>query len=339
MEQKQLQLFHQTELDKIENISTKSVQSVSKVMPISSHYHQEARIIFSPNDVFEFVKTIPDQSVNLVITSPPYNIGKEYEKSANLSDYLQLQEALISELVRVLKENGSLCWQVGNYVQKGELFPLDLYFYPIFKERFNLKLRNRIIWYFGHGLHNSKRFSGRYETVLWLTKNDDYTFNLDPVRIPSKYPGKRHYKGQKKGQPSGNPQGKNPSDVWEIITEEWETGLMNIPNVKSNHCEKTEHPCQFPVELIERFVLALTNEDDTIFDPFAGVGSSLIAGIKHNRRVIGTEKEPKYYHLATQRIYDYQQGILPIRPLGKPVYQPTGKEKISQIPQEWQQIN
>lgn len=323
MEKTQLQLFANSNLSETKNIY------------ICEKYDPNERVIFCNDDVFNFIKNIPDRSVKLIITSPPYNIGKEYENSTNLTDYLKLQEKLIEQLVRILQDDGSLCWQVGNYVKKGEVFPLDLYFYPIFKDKFNLKLRNRIIWYFGHGLHTSKRFSGRYETVLWFTKSDNYTFNLDPVRIPAKYPGKRHYKGAKKGQISGNPQGKNPSDIWEIIAQEWETGLMNIPNVKSNHCEKTDHPCQFPIELIERFVLALTEENDTIFDPFAGVASSLIAGIKHNRQVIGTEKEEKYYLIAKQRIDDYNKGILKIRPLGKVVYQPTGNEKIVQIPDEW----
>lgn len=118
----------------------------------------------------------------------------------------------------MLKSTGSICWQVGNYVEQGEVFPLDIFYYSLFKKQ-GLYLRNRIIWHFEHGLHASKRFSGRYETLLWFTKSKEYTFNLDSVRVPSKYPGKRHYKGEKKGQPSSNPRGKNPSDVWQIARE------------------------------------------------------------------------------------------------------------------------
>lgn len=151
--------------------------------------------------------------------------------------------------MRILKPQGSICWQVGNYVDNGEIIPLDVILYPIFS-RLGLQLRNRIVWHFGHGLHASKRFSGRYEVILWFTKGHDYVFNLDAVRVPQKYPQKKHFKGPKKGELSGNPLGKNPGDIWEI------------PNVKANHVEKTIHPCQFPVELIERLVLALTNEDD-----------------------------------------------------------------------------
>lgn len=180
-----------------------------------------------------------ENKFDLIITSPPYNVGKEYEVKISIEKYLQTQENIIEQLVRVLSNKGSICWQVGNYVEKGEIFPLDIYYYQIFKQ-FKLKLRNRIIWHFGHGLHASKRFSGRYETILWFTKTDNYIFNLDNVRVPSKYPGKLHFKGPKKGLPSGNPKGKNPSDIWEIVSNDWEEELWNIPNVKSNHPEKTK---------------------------------------------------------------------------------------------------
>ena len=114
---------------------------------------------------------------------------------------------------------------MGNYVNKGEIVPLDIALYPVFQE-LGLKMRNRIIWRFDHGLHCSKRFSGRYESINWFTKSDRYTFHLDPVRVPQKYPGKKYFKGPKVGQLSCNPLGKNPGDVWDI------------PNVKYNHVEK-----------------------------------------------------------------------------------------------------
>jgi len=276
--------------------------------------------------------------VNLCLlsyTSPPYNIGKIYESKTSIDVYLESQANIIQELKRILKDDGSICWQVGNFVQDGEVYPLDILYYPIFKE-LGFYLRNRIIWYFGHGLHASKRFSGRYETILWFTKSKEYKFNLDPVRVPSKYPGKRHFKGSKVGQPSGNPLGKNPSDIWELMVKEWDELLWNIPNVKSNHPEKTIHPCQYPIELVERCVLAMTDVGDWVFDPYAGVGSSLIAALMHSRRAIGSEKEESYVEIARDRIKRYWDGSLKIRPLGKPVYQPSGREKVAQVPDEWQ---
>jgi adenine-specific DNA-methyltransferase len=269
----------------------------------------DARIVVHPGDCIEFLKTIPDGSVQLVVTSPPYNLGKEYEKRLHLNAYLDQQATVIRECFRILDNRGSICWQVGNYVERGYIVPLDTILYPVFRD-LGLQLRNRMIWHFEHGLHCSKRFSGRYETILWFTKSDEYLFNLDPVRVPQKYPGKKHFKGPRAGTYSGNPLGKNPGDVW------------LIPNVKANHVEKTEHPCQFPVELIERLVLALTGPRDWVFDPFLGTGTTAIAAIRHNRRAMGSEIVDKYVRIARTRISDELEGTLRTRPMGRPVFDP-----------------
>lgn len=285
-------------------------------------------------DSLKNLKELEDSKFKLIITSPPYNVGKEYEKKTSIEEYLEDQNEIIEELIRVLHPEGSICWQVGNYINQGEVFPLDIFYYNIFKAK-KLKLRNRIIWHFGHGLHSSKRFSGRYETILWFTKSDKYTFNLDDVRIPSKYPGKKYFKGPKKGQYSGNPNGKNPSDIWEIVLNDWENEIWNIPNVKANHVEKTEHPCQYPIELVERCVLALTDKNDWVLDPFAGVGSTALASIKNGRNVIGIERVKKYKEIAVKRIIELQKGILRIRPVEKPIYDHT-QSKLSQVPIEFE---
>ena len=302
---------------------------------IADAYAESAEIVFALGDSLDTLSRCPDGFASLILTSPPYNIGKEYESHTHLDRYLEEIEPILKELVRVLSPQGSLCWQVGNYVDKSEVFPLDIYFYPLFK-KLGLQLRNRIVWTFEHGLHCSLRFSGRYETLLWFTKSDQYLFQLDAVRVPSKYPGKTNFKpGPKYGLPSGNPLGKNPGDVWKLMANEWESGLWNIPNVKANHPEKTIHPCQFPIELVERCVLALTGEGDWVLDPFSGVGSALLAAVRHNRRAMGCEREAKYIAEAKRRMEMLFSGELPYRPLGKPVYQPTGREKVSQIPPQW----
>lgn len=286
-------------------------------------------------DSLNVLKGFEAGKFDLIITSPPYNIGKSYETKTSIEAYLATQKSIIEELVRVLAERGSICWQVGNYISKGEVFPLDIYYYPIFKS-LGLKLRNRIVWHFGHGLHASSRFSGRYETILWFTKSDDYIFNLDEVRVPSKYPGKKHFKGPKKGQLSGNPRGKNPSDIWEIVVRDWERELWNIPNVKSNHPEKTLHPCQYPIELVERCVLALTHKKSWVLDPFSGAGSAVIAAIKNERNAVGIDKEAAYCKLAEERINALKAGKLKMRPINKPIHVPSKKDKVAQTPREWQ---
>lgn len=276
---------------------------------ISEKFDPRGKIFLYQGDCFKLLKGIPDESVQLFVTSPPYNIGKEYEKKLNLNQYIEQQALVIKECVRALSRCGSICWQVGNYVDNGSIVPLDTVLYPIFID-LGLKMRNRIVWHFEHGLHCSKRFSGRYETVIWFTKSSDYVFNLDPIRIPQKYPGKKHFKGPNAGKYSCNPLGKNPSDVW------------IIPNVKSNHVEKTIHPCQFPVELIERLILSLSNVGDWIFDPFLGTGTTIVAALRHNRRGAGAETEKKYVDIAIHRIEQELQGTLKTRPMNRPVYDP-----------------
>ena len=261
-------------------------------------------------DNLAFMRPLKSGSMSLVVTSPPYNIGKAYESRASLDSYVTAQKPVIAECVRLLSSDGSLCWQVGNHVHNGEIFPLDMVLYPLFQEH-GLKLRNRIVWHFEHGLHCSKRLSGRYETILWFTKTDKYTFNLDPIRIPSKYPGKKYFKGPKLGQLSCNPLGKNPSDVW------------IFPNVKNNHVEKTAHPCQFPVELVERLVLAMTKRGDAVLDPYAGVGSAVIAAIKHDRIGYGCDVVQGYIDIAWNRVSAFRAGVLKTRPINRPVYDPS----------------
>lgn len=265
-------------------------------------------------DNLEFMRAQKKESMHLIVTSPPYNIGKDYERRTSTEVYIEKQVATIAEAVRLLHPRGSICWQVGNHIDDGEVFPLDILLYQIFKNH-GLRLRNRIIWTFGHGLHCQKRFSGRYETILWFTKSDNYIFNLDPVRVPSKYPEKKHFKGPNIGKVSSNPLGKNPSDIWEI------------PNVKANHVEKTIHPCQFPVGLIERLVLSLTNPGNNVLDPYLGVGSSAIAALKHGRNAYGCDIMQSYIDVAEERVAALTAGTLRTRPMDKPIYQPPLKEK------------
>src|SRR6185312_14701238 len=261
----------------------------------NSRFDPAADLVLFEGDCLDLLSAIPDRFVKLVVTSPPYNLGKPYESRLGLTEYLDQQRPVIKECARVLDETGSICWQVGNYVDGGEIVPLDVVLYPLFVEQ-GLHLRNRIVWHFEHGLHATKRFSGRYEVILWLTRGDTYTFNLDAVRVPQKYPNKKHFKGPNRGRLSGHPLGKNPGDLW------------HIPNVKANHVEKTVHPCQFPVELVERLVLSMTGPGDWVLDPYGGVGSTVLAAVLNGRRGIMAEVVPEYVEVARDRLRAAETG-------------------------------
>jgi adenine-specific DNA-methyltransferase len=245
-------------------------------------------------DSLDEMAKIESGSIQLIITSPPYNIGKEYETVVTLGIYKEWIGQHIIEFHRILAENGSVCFQVGNYIEKGCVYPIDCLCFEMFIQ-LGFKPRNRIIWHFGHGLHCKNRFSGRHETILWFTKSNNYVFNLDPVRVPSKYPNKKHFKGAKKGQLSGNPLGKNPSDVWDI------------PNVKHNHPEKTKHQCQFPEALSDNLVLALSNKHDMVLDPFCGSGTALVSAVKNNRQYIGIDLDKSYIEISKKRLANHPQ--------------------------------
>jgi adenine-specific DNA-methyltransferase len=276
-------------------------------------------------DRLQLLAAFPDQSVQLIITSPPYNIGKDYERKRSLDEYVQEQIETITACHRVLRNGGSICWQVGNHVNGSggaqEVYPLDIVLYPVFK-KLGLRLRNRVVWHFEHGLHCSKRLSGRHEAIIWFTRGDDYVFNLDPIRVPQKYPGKKQYKGPRAGQYSCNPLGKNPGDVWVF------------PNVKHNHVEKTVHPCQFPVELAERFVLSCTNPGDIVLDPYAGVMTAVAAAVMHGRRGAGADVVEDYVRVGQQRVDMARAGFLRVRPMDREVYRAPEGSTITKRPWE-----
>jgi adenine-specific DNA-methyltransferase len=271
-------------------------------------------------DSSKLIDAMPAESVDLVFSSPPYCIGKEYESARSVEDFRTTHEALLPRLVRLLKPGGSLCWQVGTHVTNGVATPLDYLIFAEMAKQTTMRLRNRVIWSFGHGLHCSNRFSGRHEVVLWYTKGDSYDFNLDAVRVPQKYPGKTHTRGPLKGKPSGNPLGKNPGDVWEV------------PNVKANHVEKTAHPCQFPVALPQMFIRALTHPEALVFDPFAGSSSTGVAALLEGRRFLGAEFESEYIEISEARLLKAQDGEIRVRAWDQAVHVPNKNSKVAQMP-------
>lgn len=288
----------------------------------------------------EALKEVPDGSCRLLLTSPPYNIGKEYEKDRRLpiDEYIEWLKPIIEIAAKKVTDDGSICWQTGNYISKGEVFPLDYFFYSVFKD-LGFKLRNRIIWHFNFGLNARNRFSGRYETLMWWAKSDETVFNLDAVRVRQLYPGKRHSaaKGEKAGALSGNPKGKNPSDFWSFDPESALKlqPIWDLPNVKANHPEKTIHPCQFPTELAERCILALTNEGDTVLDPFVGAGTTAVAAVVNGRAAIGIDRDERYAELAAGRVASALSGEIKLRDFGKATARPAKGQRVASVPKEW----
>lgn len=295
---------------------------------INNDFKPENKITLFNGDCLKLLKTMPDECVDLIVTSPPYCMRKAYEDPHNdIETFKNLHQNIFSDIYRVLKPCGSLCWQIGYHVSEKCIIPLDYIIYDLFaglskEKELPLILRNRIIWTFGHGLNSTKRFSGRHETILWFTKGEKYSFDLDKVRVPQKYPGKRSYRGPNKGKLSGNPLGKNPSDVWEI------------PNVKAKHIEKTDHPCQFPVAIPQRLIKALAPINGVVLDPFMGSGTTGVAAVLQGCFFIGIELDSNYFEIAKKRIEDAVEGNAKIRE-DKPIVMPNKNQAVAKLPEEF----
>lgn len=245
------------------------------------------KIIFG--DALSTMKRIPENSIKLIITSPSYEVGKEYENHSSFEEYLTFQKEIIKEAKRILTKDGAIYWNVAQTPKDGEMLPLGAIFYHIFKEN-NFYLKNWIIWRFDGGLNCKKRLSGRYENILWFVKDkNNFIFNLDNIRIPSKW----------KDDKRNNPKGKNPTDFWEFSPED---SLWEINRVVNVSKEKTKHPCQFPEKLVERVIKASSNRGDIVLDMFNGSGTACKVANELNRHFIGIDKELKYCKIALNRV-------------------------------------
>lgn len=236
-------------------------------------------------DCLELMKDIPDGSVDLIVTSPPYNIGKvykTYKDNLELEDYLSWCDSWLNELKRIVKEDGSI-WINTGYLKIGvnETRPLTYEFYNLM----NLPLIQEVVWHYEGGMSYKKRFTHRTERWQWFSKNPkSVTFNLDEVRDLSlnRTKDKRNH-----------PLGKNPTDYWYF---------NRVVGGRGKSKEKTEHPAQFPIEMIERIIKACSNTDDIVLDNFMGSGTTGVACKNLNRNFIGIELDETYFNIAKERI-------------------------------------
>jgi adenine-specific DNA-methyltransferase len=259
-------------------------------------YYETDTCILYCGDTLSLQTGIPSEMFNAIITSPPYNIGKEYESVQPLNDYIDWSAEWITAASKLLTDNGTLLLNLG-YVSvenEGRAIPIPYLLW----DKVPLYLNQEIVWNYSAGVACKNYLSPRNEKVLWYVKDSkNYTFNLDAIRDKNvKYPNSK-----KNGKLRVNTLGKNPSDVWEIAKVT--TGYNRSSN------ERTPHPCQFPTDLIDRMVLGFTNEQDIVFDPFVGSGTTFESCMKNNRFCVGFEIKPEYCEIAKKRMQSVQQVI------------------------------
>jgi len=246
-----------------------------------------SNIVYKFGDCRELIKEIPDKSVRMVVTSPPYNIGKkygQYKDKVSLEEWIELIDSITKEIYRVLTDDGSFFLNLSPipYGPDKEILPLPYIGYDIMKKN-NFYLRNMITWIFNNMQNCTNRLSGRYENILWGVKDlKNYVFNLDDIRIPYITKNDKRLTGS----------GRNPTDVWYFDR------VNNMTKKKLN----LSHPTIYPLDMIERIIKMSTNEGDTVLDPFLGSGTTLVAAKRLNRSGIGFELDAKYKEEIERRI-------------------------------------
>ncbi len=243
-------------------------------------------------DCLEFMRTLPNSVVSLTITSPPYNIGKAYERSRPLDDYLDWCESWLREIYRITTPSGALWLNLGYLEVPGRAKALPIPY--LLWERIPFYMLQEVVWNYSAGVAANKTFSPRNEKFLWCVKDpNNYTFNLDSVRDKNvKYPYQR-----KNGKLKCNPLGKNPGDVWQIPK------VTSGTNRASK--ERTAHPAQFPITVVERILNACSNAGDLIMDPFVGSGSVAESCLRNSRDGFGFEIRQDYVKIAEGRLLSY----------------------------------
>lgn len=256
---------------------------------LGNPYYETAGCILFCGDTLDMLSKINTQIFNAIITSPPYNIGKEYEQVMLLDDYIEWSVKWINSAEQLLKPDGAFLLNLGyiSVEDHGRAVPIPYLLW----DKIPLYLNQEIIWNYSAGVSCKKYLSPRNEKILWYVKDrENYVFNLDAIRDKNvKYPNSK-----KNGKLRVNTLGKNPSDVWEIAKVT--TGRNRASK------ERTPHPCQFPTDLIDRLVLGFSNAENIVFDPFVGSGTTFISCMQNDRYCIGFEINEKYCEIAKQRI-------------------------------------
>jgi adenine-specific DNA-methyltransferase len=243
-------------------------------------------------DCLDLFPKVVDDSVQTIHTSPPYNIARDYNgynDKLSRKDYLDFIESVLRECKRVLVPGGALFWQTGYTTERSEyITPLDHLMFDLFQE-LGFRLKDRIIWRYWGGMAFKSKFTNKHETILWWIKPTHGTskskFNVFPVREATKFHDSRN-----------NLFGRNPGNVWEV------------DRVAFGSYDQTSHIAVFPEEISDRIILATTDENDLVLDPFSGSGTVCKVAKSRNRHFLGFEISPHYHAESARRVSSQATG-------------------------------
>jgi adenine-specific DNA-methyltransferase len=256
---------------------------------IGSPIYENDNVMLYHGDCLSFMQKLPPSILDLTVTSPPYNIGKEYEDVIDMEDYIDWCGQWMREIHRLTSPTGSFWLNLGylEIKKKAKAIPIPYLLW----DKSDFFFMQEVVWNYGAGVACKHLFSPRNEKFLWYVKDEsNYCFNLDEIRDKDvKYPNQK-----KNGKLRCNPLGKNPSDVWQF------------PKVTSgkdrSSSERTPHPAQFPIAVIDRIIKCSSAPQNIVMDPFMGSGTTAEVALKNNRKVIGFEKNIKYIEISIDRI-------------------------------------
>ena len=270
---------------------------------------------FFIEDAVKFLKKVPDDSIQLILIDPPYNL--ELDTWDTFENYLDWAKQWLNEIYRILSPNGN-CVIFGGFqyqdLKKGDL--LEILHYT--RHETNLRFTNLIIWYYKNGMSAYRYFANRHEEAIWLTKTKKYYFDLDSVRVQYSPEQKKAALRDKRLIPENIEKGKNPTNVWEI-------GRLN-----GNSRERVGHPTQKPVEIIRRFVKSLSYEGSVVLDFFAGSGTTARVCIEESRHSINVDSDKKTLEYFEKHIKNIDQNIL---------HKPFKKHVNSKLEKVFKEIN
>lgn len=224
-------------------------------------------------NALDLFQTVENESIDLIIADPPYNVGKDYENNQDrkgFDEYLDFTRRWLTQAQRVLKPEGSI------YIFMGVRF--ISYLYDIVERDLKMFFNSWIVWHYTQGMGKTKGFSPRHDDILFFNKSNKFVFNLDDVRVPQKYYRARN-----------NMRGANPGDVWEFS------------HVHYSNPNRQKHPTQKPEGLIERMVLSSSHPGGLVLDPFSGSGTTLRVCQQLGRNAMGFEINPAYIEMSHKR--------------------------------------
>ena len=274
---------------------TSSINDILK-QTLGKPFAEGKNYILFNTDCLSAMRELPPDLVALTITSPPYNIGKLYEKVMPIGDYLRWSEEWIGQVFRLTADNGAFWLNVGYVPLENRAKALPLAY--LLWDKIPFYLIQEVVWNYGAGVAARHSLSPRNEKLLWYVKDqENYTFNLDEIRDPDvKYPNQK-----KNGKLRCNTLGKNPSDVWQIAK------VTSGQNRSSK--ERAPHPAQFPLDLIDRVMKGFSNPGDVVLDPFMGSGTTAESAIRNGRYAIGFEINKEYCEYSAERLRSAEDKI------------------------------